>query len=352
MKKTLVFVMAVAALMFSVVSCNQNVDPKDKGPKILDLRNKKADGSVLRAARDAAPEFKAELLLDSGVDWGQTELRVAKVPGGDLSNPDERDLYSGEDGKTKIEEFAKSVKITSHKDGFQFDFTTPEGLSALTGGALAYVDGNGNKSTGAGNDSAISDGKWTTVCPLVIEGKTSKFWFLLYGNGWEAGLFYNITPVNGLGCVDDFPEDYNPANYVHLEDGHLLKINNTIPPMAKNLKHNFLLVEQDTNDIPYGNGSNNHGIGNVDLEDATEEELVACDEVRAVELTIDLTKYTESSDKYEYCLSYETNGQNKPYVFAMFWWTYTLDNYPGYKFSTPGICSNIIENTDFKKKAE
>lgn len=119
--------------------------------------------------------------------------------------------------------------------------------------------------------------------------------------------------------------------------------------MAKNLTHSFLVGEQDKNDAPWGEGSGFNQIGEACNEKANEEETNACAYERAVNLTIDLNNYLEASDNYDYFIDVENKGQNKPYVFAMFWWSYTLDKYPGYEFSSPGICSNFIENTAFKK---
>lgn len=348
MKKIILSVMAVATVMLGIASCSMNANSDSDEPKVLDLRNKKADGNVLRAARAADAEFKAELLLDSGVTWGQTFYSIAK----DInSSKDSGDQYIGEASKAEIEKLAENVKITSHADGFQLEFTAPEGFGILTGGGVVYVDGLGYKSTGVEKENAVVDGKLSVVYPLVRAGETAKFWIHLYGGKkgeskeWEAQLFYNITPVNGHGCVDDFPKNYEPANYVHLEDGHFLKVTNTIPPTAKNLKHTFILREQDAADKPWGAGLED--LGEVYFENASEEEISACAEERATELTIDLTQYLSDSANYKYNLS--SGRHNKPYMFAMFWWTYTLDDVPGYVFSTPGIDSNVIENTDFRK---
>ena len=111
--------------------------------------------------------------------------------------------------------------------------------------------------------------------------------------------------------------------------------------MAKNLEHFFQLNEQDTSDKAWGENSNVNTIGTV-WETATEDEVNACANGEEVELSIDLKKFADIGMDFD-------SVKNKPYVFVYFHWEYTLDDFPGYTFSSIQLATKPAENTAFKK---
>lgn len=353
-------IFACSALLVGLIGCKEVDPPKPHVAQVVDYRNKTEDGTVISrsvSARDTAgTEFEYSFIHeDHNLDL-YSFYKVVIRDGGSLYVEDDFKAEAagyGEESKAKVEAFASNVVITNHPDGFQLEFTTPEGFDDINLWSLQYIDGTGNKSTGVLKDGAIENGKLTVVYPLVKPGKEAKFWVQLagvadeYARKWEAQLYYSVTPVNGLGCVDDVQKDYDPTDYAEIVDGSILRISKVIPPMAKNLQRSVLLFEQDTNNEPYGEGSNVNGIGGIQFENATEEEVKACEAGEAIEFDIDLKKYMESSDSYGWCIDLELS-KNKPYIWVFFSWSYTLEDFPGYTFGTPQIQTKVVPNTEFK----
>lgn len=359
-----------AALSIGITSCAQGPEG-GKEVKVVDFRNKKSDGTVLsRAGADGDdPVFKAEFIADIDEFNKHSFYKVTKEPNGNIY--DENDFVvesanNGAESKAKLEAFAENVKITSHEDGFQVEFTAPEDFEKLDFWGLSYIDGNGNNSTGVNKENAIDeDGKLTVTYPLVIKGTPATI-FVHLGSlnvedakHWEAQLYFSVTPVNGLGCVDDMPKDYDSSDYLTIEDGHILKVSKMVPPMAENLTRSFLLNEQDKGTQPYGIEDDYavvKGLGFVVNEKASELETDACDAGEAVEFTIDLKDYAECSDDGAYlgCIGRHDDGSkgNQPYIWAMFSWSYTLEKFPGYTFRTPDLWSKVVANTEFLDDAE
>ena len=369
--KKLLQITAVAVLVvlsLGITSCAQNSDSEGgQEVKVVDFRNKKSDGTVLsRVARDAEVVFNSEFKTDINEYDKHSFYKVTKEANGNIY--DEKDFVveaasNGDESKAKLEAFAENVKITSHKDGFQVEFTAPEGFEELDFWGLSYIDGNGNNSTGVEKVNAIIDGTLSVVYPLVIKGTPATI-FVHLGSlhvedakHWEAQLYFSVTPVNGLGCVEDMPKDFDSSDYLDIEDGHILKVSKMVPPMAQNLTRSFQLNGQDKGTQPYGIEGDYavvKSLGFVVNEKASELETDACAAGEAVEFTIDLKEYTKKSDDYVGFIGCDkdSDSTNQPYIWAIFGWSYTLDDFPGYTFITPGLWSKVVANTEFLDDAE
>ncbi|MCQ2613217.1 MAG: hypothetical protein MJ183_06415 [Treponemataceae bacterium] len=347
---------AFAVLSLTVTSCNWG-KPKNPGtPKNIDFRNKDSSGKVVpfRSTAPENPEFNKKFVADIPEFDRHSFYKVTKEINGSIYNEAEFDVVSS---KEELEAFADNVKITSDDDGFQLEFAAPEGFAEVDFWSLAYVDGNGYNSTCITKDDApgaLKDGKLTVVYPLVIKGESAYFHVQFASTGitdtkhWEAQLYFSVKPENGLGCVEDLPLAFNPADYLEIVDGHVLKISKMIPPMAKNLTHSFILNEQDKGTKPYGEVDDYavvNSLGCVIGEEASVLETDACAEEKAIEFTIDLNDYTEYSDAY---VGRVGSNANMDYIWAMFHWSYSLDKFPGYTFSTPSLVSNVVPNTVFR----
>ncbi len=359
---------AFAVLSLTVTSCNWG-KPKNPGtPKNIDFRNKDSSGKVVpfRSTAPENPEFDAKFVADIPVFDRHSFYKVTKENNGNIYNEAEFDVVSSDKGdeiKAKLKAFADNVIITSHDDGFQLEFAAPEGFAKVDFWSLAYVDGNGYNSTCINKDNAKDaldeDGKLTVVYPLVIKGESAYFHVQFASTGipdtkhWEAQLYFSVKPENGLGCVEDLPIAFNPSDYLEIVDGHVLKISKMIPPMAKNLTHSFILNEQNKGTKPYGEVDDYavvKDLGCVIGEKASALETDACAEEKAIEFTIDLKDYTEGSDAYVGRVGCDKDGNNAnmDYIWAMFNWSYSLEEFPGYTFSTPSLVSNVVSNTVFR----
>ncbi len=359
---------AFAVLSLSVTSCNWG-KPKNPGtPKNIDFRNKDSSGKVV-SFRSANPDdtFNVVFRADIAEFDRHSFYKVTKENNGNIYNEAEFDVVSSDKGdeiKAKLEAFAENVKITSHDDGFQLVFTAPDGFAELDFWSLTYIDGNGNDSTGmdkSGTETALEDGTLTVVYPLVIKGETADFRVQLASldiadtKHWEAQLYFSVTPENGLGCVEDMPLAYHPEDYLEIVDGHVLKVSKMIPPMAQNLTRSFILNEQDKGTVPYGVAGDYavvNDLGFVLGDKASDVETDASAAGTTVEFTIDLKDYTAYSDSDAYVgrigCDKDGNNANQDYMWAMFSWSYTLDQFPGYTFSTPNLVSKVVPNTVFR----
>lgn len=360
LKLTTVAVLSVMAL--GLASCAQDAGNNEpEAPKVLDLRNKQSDGKAYtgRAAVSdtvAALETEPEFLMKVGDR--NSFCKILKEVGGNLNTPADVDVID----ETKLKAFAANVQIKSHEHGLQFEFTTPEDMAKVDFWYIAYVDGTNHISTSVEKDNAIDEsGKLTVVYPLVNEGKEAKFYIQLVCNDdssrkWEAQLYFSVIPDHkGLGCIDDLPVSFTGvgSDYMEIVDGHILKIKNTIPPMAKNLKRNFTVHGQDIPKEHYGEGSNEKSLGMALKAPASDAEMNASNDgnTEAV-FEIDMNDYLKGSEDYVGCIDYDKKDYTKNYMFVIFNWSYTLDDYPGYTFGAPGLTSEVVENTVFKKAAE
>ena len=227
MKKQLLFF--ISFFLFALVSCsdsNSSLKEISNPPSFIDLRNK-----------SFSEKSMSKKSIGSNIGIG---------------------CYIGKDNNSKCfgilsnEDLKSIVSFEDDKIGFKINYNTPKKLeeySLIT--RIVYIDGNGKWSTrqninyAAINEFNIDTGSYVVksqyswVYPFVLANKTYKFAIQFQyskekiSNPPDFQLYYEITPLHGIGIIDDLPYNWNSSDYVSIKDA-LVSINNVIPVESSN----------------------------------------------------------------------------------------------------------------------
>lgn len=296
------------AILISISAC---VMPENETPvsTVVDLRNKDSNGvSVSRAAANDL-EFHWEFIeKDAGSRYG------------DITDVEIDSLISFEDDQ----------------EGFKVNFTNLERLRQYTLlMRIIYMDGNQNFSTRQEihyselNDLQIGGSvkNYSWVYPLVIPGKTCKFaiqfqYFTSDGTAPDFQLYYNVTPLHGIGIIDDMSSEAKNADHFRI-DGTTVYIEDVIPVEAEGtIFKKFGIFTKDDNtsgqwqDMKW-------------LEGYSE----AISDEQGSATTIDLSRITSKSAS--------------KYFFFQFNYGYNIEGYDFCEFATPDFISSIHPNELF-----
>lgn len=344
MKKLLLNVLACSAILFSVISCGGNPEPKHVA-KVVDYRNKDASGNAItRSAASAGTvefsyEFKDFLENFSG-NKGKTYSYVSCNNQG---------FSSGEE----YEKMKNAIKFEDCEDGVKLVFTKPADYDNVTWIVFQYIDGYGNRSTAmecADWGALFETGDFEFVYPLVCAGQKATFWVML-GNGKDeqpsTSFFYDVMPAHGEKVVDDMQEDYEETDYIEIVDGHVMNLKMTIPPSAKDLTYSVTLAEQDGGTKAWENEKEVNKLGQLYLMPAGEDAEEAAENGEEYELTVDLKNYITPGSNAQ---GFDTDlSKDYEKIFVEFVYRYKLEDFPGYYFATPAVKPVPVDNVYFKK---
>lgn len=276
---------------------------------VIDLRIKNAAGqSISRAAEDEAVEFSYKFLEIGG-------------------NP--------KLGLLTREEAKNILTFEDDPQGIKINCTVPEKYDSINWFELVYIDGNANWSTRQQADWFVYGDKrnFSWLYPLVIPGNTVKFviQLMMGANENEANfqIYYEVTPVHGIGIVDDLPAGYDESKYISYSNGKV-SLNNVIPPDSSTIV---------TKSVGFWGAEHS---SKVQVWDGTS------DMFSYYPSNIKLDYYGMPTDFYLF-----TNGvSSKPYFFIQCGYDYTIEGFDGLKFASPRICTDPIENNFFNQSLE